>query len=78
MMLDFAMNEKCAAGTGRFLEVMSRVLEIELDELVTLSEKAKDIPHINNLCTVCGESEVISLVTRKTSRGYHCRYSQIN
>ena len=64
IMLDFAMNDKCAAGTGRFLEVVSRVLEIELDELGTLSEKAKDIPHINSLCTVFGESEVISLLSQ--------------
>ena len=64
IMVDFAMNDKCAAGTGRFLEVMSRVLEVELDELGTLSEKAKDIPHINSLCTVFGESEVISLLSQ--------------
>lgn len=64
IMLDFAMNDKCAAGTGRFLEVMSRVLEVELDELGSLSEKAEDIPHINSLCTVFGESEVISLLSQ--------------
>ena len=52
IMVDFAMNDKCAAGTGRFLEVMSRVLEVELDELGRLSEKAEDIPQINSLCTV--------------------------
>ncbi|MFN3533395.1 MAG: acyl-CoA dehydratase activase [Candidatus Brocadia sp.] len=61
---DFAMNDKCAAGTGRFLEVMSRILEVELDELGILSEKAEDIPHINSLCTVFGESEVISLLSQ--------------
>lgn len=64
VLVDFAMNDKCAAGTGRFLEVMSRVLEVELDELGILSEKAKDIPHINSLCTVFGESEVISLLSQ--------------
>ncbi len=64
IMTDFAMNDKCAAGTGRFLEVMSRILEVELDELGTLSEKATDIPHINSLCTVFGESEVISLLSQ--------------
>ena len=64
IMLDFAMNDKCAAGTVRFLEVMSRVLEVELDEFGTLSEKAKDIPHINSLCTGFGESEVISLLSQ--------------
>ena len=64
IMVDFAMNDKCAAGTGRFLEVMSRVLEVELDELGLLSEKTEDIPHINSLCTVFGESEVISLLSQ--------------
>jgi predicted CoA-substrate-specific enzyme activase len=64
IMVDFAMNDKCAAGTGRFLEVMSRILEVELDELGMLSEKAKDIPPINSLCTVFGESEVISLLSQ--------------
>lgn len=64
IMVDFAMNDKCAAGTGRFLEVMSRILEVELDEFGILSEKAEDIPHINSLCTVFGESEVISLISQ--------------
>jgi len=64
IMVDFAMNDKCAAGTGRFLEVMSRILEVELDELGTLSERAGDIPQINSLCTVFGESEVISLLSQ--------------
>lgn len=64
IMTDFAMNDKCAAGTGRFLEVMSRILEVELDELGTLSDKAENIPHINSLCTVFGESEVISLLSQ--------------
>lgn len=64
IMVDFAMNDKCAAGTGRFLEVMSRVLEVELDEFGILSERSGDIPHINSLCTVFGESEVISLLSQ--------------
>lgn len=64
IMVDFAMNDKCAAGTGRFLEVMSRILEVELDELGVLSEKAEDVPHINSLCTVFGESEVVSLLSQ--------------
>ncbi|MCF6158097.1 MAG: CoA activase [wastewater metagenome] len=64
IMTNFTMNDKCAAGTGRFLEVMSRILEVELDELGTLSDNAEDIPHINSLCTVFGESEVISLLSQ--------------
>ena len=64
IMVDFAMNDKCAAGTGRFLEVMSRVLEVEMDELGRLADKAENIPQINSLCTVFGESEVISLLSQ--------------
>lgn len=57
---NFVMNEKCAAGTGRFLEVMARVLGCRIDELSELADKAKtDIP-ISSVCTVFAESEVIS------------------
>lgn len=58
--INFVMNEKCAAGTGRFLEVMSRVLGCGIDELSELAERsAKDVP-ISSMCTVFAESEVIS------------------
>lgn len=57
---NFVMNEKCAAGTGRFLEVMARVLGCKIDELSDLADKAtSDIP-ISSVCTVFAESEVIS------------------
>ncbi len=57
---NFVMNEKCAAGTGRFLEVMARVLGCRIGELSELADKAKnDIP-ISSVCTVFAESEVIS------------------
>ncbi|MDR3573862.1 MAG: acyl-CoA dehydratase activase [Anaerolineaceae bacterium] len=57
---NFVMNEKCAAGTGRFLEVMARILEIEIGELSALaSRSAKEIT-ISSTCTVFAESEVIS------------------
>lgn len=57
---NFVMNEKCAAGTGRFLEVMARVLGCKIDELSDLADKATtDIP-ISSVCTVFAESEVIS------------------
>ena len=49
--LDFAMNDKCAAGTGRFLEVMAAALEVELDQLAALSAKAPGDP-ISSTCTV--------------------------
>ena len=61
---DFAMNDKCAAGTGRFLEVMARALEVELDQLGPLSLQAEQVLPVNSLCTVFAESEVISLLAR--------------
>lgn len=57
---DFVMNDKCAAGTGRFLEVMARALEVELNELGDLSLKSKEKVTISSTCTVFAESEVIS------------------
>ncbi|MBU7013370.1 MAG: 2-hydroxyglutaryl-CoA dehydratase [Theionarchaea archaeon] len=57
---DFVMNDKCAAGTGRFLEVMARALEVELGELGTLSLKCEEKVAISSTCTVFAESEVIS------------------
>jgi len=60
--LDFTMNDKCAAGTGRFLEVMAAKLQVSLDEMGVLSMKAsKEVP-ISSVCTVFAESEVVSLV----------------
>lgn len=59
---EFAMNDKCAAGTGRFLEVMARALGVELDALGRLSAEAGNPCPINATCTVFAESEVISLL----------------
>lgn len=56
----FMMNDKCAAGTGRFLEVMSQVLKIPLSELGTLDQKSVHIEPVSSTCTVFAESEVIS------------------
>jgi len=58
--LDFVMNDKCAAGTGRFLEVMARALEVPLEEFGHLSLGAGSAAEISNTCTVFAESEVIS------------------
>ena len=60
--LNFAMNDKCAAGTGRFFEAMARAFEMDLDEFSRLSLKAKNVIPITAQCTVFAESEVISLV----------------
>lgn len=57
---DFLMNDKCAAGTGRFLEVISRTLGASVDQLDAITEGVE--PHaITSMCTVFAESEVISL-----------------
>ncbi|TAL32461.1 MAG: 2-hydroxyglutaryl-CoA dehydratase [Spirochaetes bacterium] len=65
---DFTMNDKCAAGTGRFLEVMARALEVDLDEFGALSLESREPSKISNLCTVFAESEVISLISRGEAR----------
>jgi len=62
--MDFAMNDKCAAGTGRFFEVMARALEIDLDDLGALAAKSTKNLSISSMCTVFAESEVVSLVAR--------------
>jgi len=62
--LDFNMNDKCAAGTGRFLEVMAAKLQIPLDEMGALSLSSRGEVNISSVCTVFAESEVVSLVAR--------------
>lgn len=58
--VNFGMNEKCAAGTGRFLEVMARVLGKDIGELSSLAEKSLSPVAVSSVCTVFAESEVIS------------------
>lgn len=60
--MNFAMNDKCSAGTGRFFEAMARSFEMDLDDFCSLSLKAKNVIPITSQCTVFCESEVISLV----------------
>lgn len=62
--IDFVMNDKCAAGTGRFLEMMARTLEIGIDELGPVSLKFKENVEISSMCSVFAESEVISLIAQ--------------
>jgi predicted CoA-substrate-specific enzyme activase len=59
-LLNFVMNDKCAAGTGRFLEMMARVLQLEISALEVEAAKSKAPAKISNTCTVFAESEVIS------------------
>lgn len=58
---DFIMNDKCSAGTGRFLEIMSNTLGVTLGELSDLAREGKGVS-ISSMCTVFAESEVISLI----------------
>ena len=58
--VDFVMNDKCAAGTGRFLEVVAEGLGVKLDEMGELSLGAKNKVEISNTCTVFAEQEVVS------------------
>ena len=60
--VDFQMNDKCAAGTGRFLEVMAHALEVKLEDLGGLSLSAPRTIQISSMCTVFAESEVVSLI----------------
>lgn len=61
---NFVMNDKCAAGTGRFLEMMARTLQLSLEEMATVGLKWKEEITISSMCTVFADSEVVSLVAR--------------
>jgi predicted CoA-substrate-specific enzyme activase len=66
--LDFAVNEKCAAGTGTFIESMARALEITLEDIAKLSLTSNTSIPVNARCVVFAESEVVSLIHRKTPK----------
>jgi len=67
-MTNFQMNDKCAAGTGRFLDVMARVLEVDVNDLGTLGAKSTKHVGISSTCTVFAESEVISQLAQDTNK----------
>lgn len=66
--INFVMNDKCAAGTGRFLDVIARSLEEPIENFIKLSLESTSPATINSTCTVFAESEVISLVSKKVSK----------
>ena len=66
--VDFQMNDKCAAGTGRFLEVMAHALDVSIGEFGGLALQSKKQASISSTCTVFAESEVISLFARGISK----------
>ena len=66
--LQFYMNDKCAAGTGRFLDVMSRVLEVPLEKMGEVHFQAGEWAAVSSTCTVFAESEVISQLAKGVDR----------
>jgi predicted CoA-substrate-specific enzyme activase len=65
-LVDFAMNDKCAAGTGRFLEVISDALGIKVEDLGKISLKATKKVEISSVCTIFAQQEVISQLSEGT------------
>lgn len=65
---EFIMNDKCAAGTGRFLQVMAGVLDVSLEELASLASGAKPAK-ISSMCTVFAESEIVGLLAQGVGKG---------
>ena len=68
IMLDFVVNERCAAGAGTFIEAMARALEVKMEEMGPLSLKAERASPINASCVIFGESDVVSLIHRQESK----------
>ena len=67
-MLDFVVNERCAAGAGTFIEAMARALEVKMEDMGPLSLKAERASPINASCVIFGESDVVSLIHRQESK----------
>jgi len=64
-LLNFVVNERCAAGAGTFIEAMARALEVKLEEMGPLSLKAEKASQINATCVIFGESDVVTLIHRQ-------------
>jgi len=65
---DFVINDRCAAGTGRFLEVAARILDLKLQDMGRLSENPDTHIEISGMCVVFAESEIIGLISQGVSR----------
>ena len=68
MISQFLMNDKCAAGTGRFLEVMARVLEIGVEDMQDYDARSTQVVNVSSSCTVFAESEVISCLSNNVPK----------
>ncbi|HHU63809.1 MAG TPA: 3-hydroxyacyl-ACP dehydratase [Clostridiales bacterium] len=66
--VDFVMNDKCSAGTGRFLEVMAKTLGLSLEDMSKEAANSKEELTITSMCTVFAESEVISLIAKNKDK----------
>jgi len=66
--LDFAINERCAAGAGAFLEAMARALEVRLEDMGRLSLEAEGTVSISATCVIFGESDVVSLIHKQVPK----------
>lgn len=66
---DFSMNDRCAAGTGRFLEVVAKLLDVDIQAMGKTASRSKNPAKINSTCVVFAESEIIGLLSKKTPRG---------
>ncbi len=67
-LLDFLMNEKCAAGTGRYLEIMAEMLDLSLDELGNISLKSKAPVKMTSVCSIYAQSEVLRFISKKARK----------
>nr|MDO8118695.1 acyl-CoA dehydratase activase [Candidatus Sigynarchaeota archaeon] len=65
---DFVMNEKCAAGTGRYLEIMAGLLHVTLDDLGKMSLKAKTPVTMNSVCSIYAQAEVLQYISKKARK----------
>ena len=68
IMVDFVVNERCAAGAGAFIEAMARALEVKMEDMGPLSLKAERASPINASCVIFGESDVVTLIHRQESK----------
>ena len=71
--LDFAVNEKCAAGAGVFVETMARALEVNIEEMGTIGLQSDKEISLNALCVIFAESEVVGLIHSNVSKSDICK-----